>query len=324
MISAKANALCILKILEEYSDENHVLSINEIIQKMDTLYERKVDRRTVYGAIDTLIEFGYDILTYSDTGEGYCLAENVFSPAEIRLLIDAIFNCEYISARQTSDLLAKLRSFISVYERSDYNYSKVVKTEKKTPNPQIFYNIAALDKAITQKRKIAFTYCDYDYDKKLRPRRDEKDIGSPYVMTCDSGHYYVAAMTLRHPQVTYYRVDMMQDIEVLKEPIEISKRDAGLDTDKKIVYAFAGSPVAIQLHCKKQALRYVIERFGNDVLIQENEDGSFDAHFSAAPGGVKLWALQNIESAEVVSPASLRREIADIIKGSAYLKGSEY
>lgn len=323
MISAKANALCVLKILEEYSDESHVLSISEIIQKMGVLYDRKVDRRTVYGAIETLTEFGYDILTYNDTGEGYCLAENVFSPAEIRLLIDAIFNCEYISAKQTTDLLAKLRSFISVYERSDYNYSKVVKTEKKTPNPQIFYNIAALDEAITEKRKIAFTYCDYDYDKTLKPRRDEKDVGSAYVMTCDSGHYYVAAITERHPQVTYYRVDMMKDIEVLDEPVEISKRDAGLDTDKKIVYAFSGSPVAIQLHCKRPALRYVIERFGSDVRIQKNPDGTFDAHFSAAPGGVKLWALQNIENTEVVSPKSLRREIADIIKGSAYLKEDE-
>lgn len=323
MISSKANVLCVLKILEEYSDENHVISVNEIIQKMDTLYEHKVDRRTVYGAIETLIEFGYDILTYSDTREGYCLAENVFTPAEIRLLIDAIFNCEYISAKQTGDLLAKLRSFISVYERSDYNYSKVVKTEKKTPNPQIFYNIAALDQAITEKRKIAFTYCDYDYDKKLKPRRDEKDVGNPYVMTCDSGHYYVAAITQRHPQVTYYRVDMMKDIEVLHESADVSRKEAGLDTDKKIVYAFAGNPVAIQLHCRKQALRYVIERFGNDVMIQENPDGFFDAHFSAAPGGVKLWALQNIESAEVVSPKSLRKEIADIIKGSAYMKDGE-
>lgn len=319
MPDAKANALCVLKILQEYSDDRHIMPVGEIIEKFKADYDRKVDRRTIYSAVETLQEFNYDILTYSDTGEGYFLSENVFSAAEIRLLIDAIFNCEYISAKQTADLLAKLRSFLSVYERSDYSYSKVVKTEKKTPNPQIFYNIASLDEAISRKRRIAFIYCDYDYDKKLTPRRDEKDIGNPYVLTCDSGHYYLAAVTERHPQVTYYRVDMMKDIEVLDEPITMSKRDVGLDTPKKVVYAFAGNPVAIHLHCKKQALRYVIERFGNDILIKKNDDDTFDAHFSAAPGGVKLWALQNMENAEVVSPKTLREEIKEIIKGSAYL-----
>lgn len=323
MADSRANALCLLHILQEHSDEEHILSTAEIIKYFQSEYEKKVDRRTIYAAISTLKELKYNVLDYEDTGEGYYLAENVFTQEEVRLLIDAVFNCEYISSRQTEKLLEKIRGFLSEHERSKYNYSKMVKTNYKTPNLQVYYNIAALTRAISEKRKIAFTYMDYDYDKKLKPRRDEKDVGSPLTMTCDSGHYYVAAITERHKDVTYYRVDMMKDIEVLTERIAISKREAGLDTDRRVVYAFAGTPVAIQLHCKKTALRYVIERFGNDITIKKNDDGSFEAYFSAAPGGVKLWALQNLQNAEVTAPVSLRNEIADIIRGCAYLNEND-
>ena len=323
MAESKTNILCILRILQEYSDENHIITAAEISDKLQAEYGRSLDRRTVYSAVNALKEFDparYEIEGYKDNNEGYCILKNIFEPEEIRFLIDAIFSCEYIPPEQTKALLEKLRSFLSVYERKDYNYSKIVKTEYKTQNSQILENIAKLNEAISKNRKVAFTYLEYDYDKSLKPRRDEKDVGSPYVMTCDSGNYYLIAITERHPDIlVYYRIDMMADIEVLNEARPKSKRDVGLDSNRKVVYAFAGKPEASQLRCKKPALRYVIERFGNDVMIMKRPDGSFDAHFSAAPGGVQLWALQNIENVEVIKPKSVRERIKEIIKGSAYL-----
>lgn len=322
MAESKTNILCILRILQEYSDENHIITSAEIIDKLRSDFDRSLDRRTVYSAVTALKEFDpkrYEIEKYEDNNEGYRILKNIFEPEEIRFLIDAIFCCEYIPPEQTKALLEKLRSFLSVYDRKEYNYSKIVKTEYKTQNSQILDNIAKLNEAISKNRKIAFTYLEYDYDKSLKPRRDEKDVGSPYAMTCDSGNYYLIAITERHPDnPVYYRIDMMKDIDVLDEPRPKSKREVGLDSNKKVVYAFAGKPDAIQLHCKKPALRYVIERFGNDVMIVKMPDGSFDAHFMAAPGGVQLWALQNIENVEVIKPKEVRNRIKEIIKGSAY------
>ena len=101
----KSNMLCILYILEEYSDENHILRQKDIIAKMKLLYDRTVDRRTIYGAVDALEDFGYEISKYEDNGIGYYIIDRKFSQAEIKLLIDAIYSCQYISPKQTEELL---------------------------------------------------------------------------------------------------------------------------------------------------------------------------------------------------------------------------
>jgi len=73
MLTEKANAICLLEVLKEYSDAEHILPMREIIAKMQSLYGIKIDRRTVYGAVALLIELGYDISIYEDNGVGYYL-----------------------------------------------------------------------------------------------------------------------------------------------------------------------------------------------------------------------------------------------------------
>ena len=58
MLTEKANAICLLEVLKEYSDAEHILPMREIIAKMQSLYGIKIDRRTVYGAVALLIELG--------------------------------------------------------------------------------------------------------------------------------------------------------------------------------------------------------------------------------------------------------------------------
>jgi len=314
----KANVLCILSILEEYSDENNILTQKDIISKMQSIYDRKIDRRTIYSALDTLQEFGYEISRYEENKIGYFLAERKFTQAELKLLIDAIFSCQYISPKQTEELLTKLRSFLSINERKNFSYTNIVVSDKKSPNSEVFLNIEILDEAISKNKKVSFTYMDYDYDKKLKPRRTELYIANPYMMVCDSSNYYLVAITNRHADIGYYRIDMMKNIKILKDNIDVSKKDARLDTVKKVVYAFSGEPEQIHLHCDKIALRYVIERFGKDVIIQKNKDDSFEALFKAAPAGLVYWALQNLSSVEVVAPKSLRKQVMDAIKNNKY------
>mgnify|MGYP006981928883 CR=1 FL=1 len=54
MLSDRANAICILEILREYSDAEHILPMRTILHKMKSLYGTDIDRRTVYSAISLL------------------------------------------------------------------------------------------------------------------------------------------------------------------------------------------------------------------------------------------------------------------------------
>lgn len=61
MPSSKANIICLLQILWEYSDAENILSMKDIKLKMKLLYDREIDRRTVYDCLSELNQLGYEV-----------------------------------------------------------------------------------------------------------------------------------------------------------------------------------------------------------------------------------------------------------------------
>ncbi len=319
MASDRANILCILNILREYSDENHIMTSTDIIKSFEVSYGTTIDRRTVYGAIETLVELGYDISGFEENGRGYFLRERDFEPAEVRMLFDAVYSFEYISQRQTTELVSKLKLLMNVHERKALKMPITVNPNKKSLNQQVVLNIDILSDAVSECRKVAFTYMDFGYDKKLKPRRDEPYIVSPYALICENERYYLVCIYTGQTDPSLYRIDMMKDIRILDEQVELSGREAKLDTVKNITYAHAGNQEQIRLKCDRRALRYVIERFGSDtVIIKNREDDGFEAVFTASPEGILYWALQYIQYVEVLSPESLRESVIHAVKSNKY------
>ena len=46
-LTAKANTLCLLEILKDYTDSNHTLKMSEIISKMESIYLRSSGERYI-------------------------------------------------------------------------------------------------------------------------------------------------------------------------------------------------------------------------------------------------------------------------------------
>ena len=63
----------ILKILQEYSDSEHLLTQKTIVNLLDKNYCITYDRHSVRNNICALKEFGYEI---ADTGKGYYWRKN--------------------------------------------------------------------------------------------------------------------------------------------------------------------------------------------------------------------------------------------------------
>ncbi len=321
MVTDKANILCVLKILQDHTDESHILNARQIQEKLKALYGKKADRRTVYSAVDGLLSMGYDISTFEENGSGYYLRERDFDTADVRLLIDAVRGFEFISQKQTDELVKKLQNLLPEHERKRYAASNIFRSDKKTPNSQVILNIELLDEAINERKKISFSYTDYDYNKKLVPRRSEPYVASPFAMLAESEHYYLVMIKDGHTDPSFYRIDLMRDIRILDEDITISRQDAQLDSVKKVVYAHAGKPEQIRLRCDKEALRYCLERFGLDIMIIPLKDGkTFEAVFNASPEGILYWALQQLQHVEVLAPEKLRDQVIDAISSNKYSK----
>ncbi|MEE1033952.1 MAG: WYL domain-containing protein, partial [Agathobacter sp.] len=173
----------ILDILRKYTDENHRLSQNDILEILEREYQMKTERKAVKRNLMDLIEFGYDI-EYSDSlrmikgrngelEESHILSDfylnHEFTDSELRLLVDSVMFSTHIPSEQSQRLVKKLKGLSNIYFDSRVRY--IVKPPvEKTDNRQLFYNIELLDEAISKGRKVRFHYTEYRSDKKPHKR----------------------------------------------------------------------------------------------------------------------------------------------------------
>ena len=87
--SAKLRTLYIMKMLLEKTDEKYTMSaadINKVLRE----YGMSADRKTVYSDVETLREFGIDVLQTKGTNSGYYIGSRDFELPELKLLVDAV------------------------------------------------------------------------------------------------------------------------------------------------------------------------------------------------------------------------------------------
>ena len=321
MLTEKAITLCLLEVLREYSDSNHILPMSEIIGKVKNIYGLSPDRRTIYSALDTLVELGYDISFYKENGKGYYLRDRQLEPSEAHLLSDAVCTFPFISEKQTAQLLKKIHSLVSVYERKQIKNLTVIRADQKTVNKNVFYNIEILDEAIERKRKVTFDYYDYGTDKQLHKRREKKYKVNPYGMVYANEHYYLVCIMSRQENVSMYRIDRIQNIEITDIELDVHDDLNPHDIVRNAVYAYTtGEVVDVEMLIEPKVLNDVIDRFGTNIALSETEDGRIKVRIKATAMGMKYWALQYLNSAEIVYPQSLREEVISMLNNNYYLK----
>lgn len=318
MITDRANAICLLEILREYSDEQHILSMKDLISKLNAIYGLKPDRRTVYSAIALLIDLGYDISIYEDNGTGYYLRSRELEQPEVLLLMDAVYAFPFIPVRQSEELIQKLQKLLSAHQRKQYRHLTIVRQGRKTDNRQVFLNLELLDEAITEKKQVSFYYLAYGLDKKLHSRRNYAYIVNPYGLVYMNERYYLACNRSGYPETSLYRLDLIKDIEVLDSPWD--KKPEHRSEIQDAVYAFTGKPENVILHCDQGVLGDVLDKFGTAVRVSEQDEETVTVSFSAPPGGIKFWALQYLPYVEVVEPQWLRNEIIESIQCNRYIQ----
>ena len=105
----------ILQILEQYSDFDHPLKQQDIIEYLDKDYGIAIERKAVGRNLSLLKEAGYDIA--SDRRGSY-LAERTFDDSELRMLIDGVLASRHITAKHSKELIERLCSLSNKYFRS--------------------------------------------------------------------------------------------------------------------------------------------------------------------------------------------------------------
>ena len=112
----KLRLLYIWQILSEETDEDHILPAVEIEALLQRRYDITADRRSIYSDIDTLKEFGVDIVTVKGNDHGYYIAGRDFELAELKILADSVQVSNFITRKKSEELIKKLKLLTSVYQ----------------------------------------------------------------------------------------------------------------------------------------------------------------------------------------------------------------
>ena len=319
------NILYILNVLKKYSDEEHMLQINDIRNYINEIYEVDIDPRTIRRNITLLKEkLDYDIVTWNDNRKGYYLIKNPdmdFEPGEIRAIIDTFSYSSFIPKSISNEIIDKCKNMQNIYENEKLKDYQVYSDSVKTSNKEIVKNIEDISNAIYNKKKITFDYYKYELNPLLKNVNTGERLLSPYAIVYQLQEMYVVGLKEGKDTLYTYRIDRMKNIKEKMDKVsdKVTHKDLN-NFIKSTVSMFGSRGEDIEVICDMRLLDNVIDLFGERSIIRFVDKDHFRLRTNKDIEGFKRYILRNLDMVRVVSPLKLKKEIEEIVKN--YLKNA--
>lgn len=316
----KLKILYIMQALLEKSDENHVLSAADLAK----ILERQglsADRKTIYGDIDTLKEFGLDILQIKGGSRvGYYIGAREFELPELKLLVDAVQASKFITIKKSRELIDKLEKLAGIHDARRLNRDVYIYNRPKTGNETIYYNVDRIHEAISDNRQISFQYSEWTVKKELVPKKKGMYyIVSPWALTWDDENYYLIAYDEEADKMKHYRVDKMKNTaETEQERIgQETFKDFNLaDFAKKTFGMYGGKDEDVTMAAHKSLAGVMIDRFGKDVFLVPAGEEQFRLTVPVAVSPQFFGWLTGLgDKVRILGPENVKSEYQNFLKG---------
>lgn len=304
----KLKLLYIIQILEQFTDENHVISTPEIIEKLGE-HDILAERKSIYDDINQLIDFGYDIVQRKTKGSsGYYLASRQFELPELKLLVDAVQASKFITLKKSKELIHKLEQFSSKYEGKQLHRQVYVSNRIKATNERIYYNVDHIHRGIFDQVKILFRYFEWTVDKEMKFKKDGNMYEiSPWALTFYEENYYLIGYDAVNKMMKHYRVDKMMDMQLTTEKREGQSLANQFDIAKytnKTFGMFGGEEETVTIKCSNYLVGVIIDRFGKDISIRKRDEKQISIHVTVAVSGQFFgWITGLGADASIIGPA---------------------
>ncbi len=274
----KLKILYIMQLLLQKSDENHAITVSEIISYLEA-NDITAERKSIYSDIEALKLFGLDIEQARGGAWGYYVSAREFELPELKLLVDSVQSSKFITQKKTLALIKKIEGLASVYDAQLLHRQVYVSNRIKTMNESIYYNVDEIHSGIAGDCKICFKYFEYSVRKeRVFKHGGELYVVSPFALTWDDENYYMIAYDSAAAKIKHYRVDKMAEISLTEE-----KRDGGdifrnMDVasySKSLFGMFSGNEEEVSLRFENSLIGAVIDRFGKDIAAVPVDEGHF-------------------------------------------------
>jgi predicted DNA-binding transcriptional regulator YafY len=184
-------------------------------------------------------------------------------------------------------------------------------------NESIYRNVDAIGNAIENNRKIRFHYFEWSSNGEKRMRRGgEYYVVSPYFLIWDNENYYLVAFDHLSQDVRHYRVDKMQDLEIVDMPREGTDRDFDPAAYASGLFGmYHGDPETVKLRFENSLIGVVADRFGREVFLSPDGESHFivTAKVAVSPQFLS-WVFGFGPQAEILQPQSVKEQFLALLR----------
>lgn len=319
----KFKLYCLAQIMLEQTDEEHYISMPEIIEAL-AAYDITADRKSLYQDLRDLEKLGIEVEGEA-TGNRYHyhVISRFFELPELKLLVDAIQSSKFITERKSNALIKKLERLVSKYEAQKLQRQVYVSGRIKTMNESIYYTVDAIHNAISENRKIKFQYYQWNLKKEMELRHNGAWYHiSPWGLSWDDENYYLVGFDSKAGLIKHYRVDKMLHISMSEEKREGSEYFTKLDMAeyaKKSFGMYGGEEQTVKLLVDNSLAGVVIDRFGKDVMMIPTDGNRFTVSVNVRVSRQFMgWVFSLGEKVKIVGPdlviQQMREEVARLVR----------
>ena len=283
--------LAVYEILRRWTDERHPLRYAGIIEKLEEEYGLTATRKSVQAHVNLLQQEGYPV--YFQKGWYYQLE---FTSAELNLLMDSLMSSSFVSPEQRQALWRKLSDLGGKWFQPEGPVP-----EGPNVNQAFLRTIDLLHEAIAQEKQVSFHYGNYDVDKKLHPRLDERGLAklyriNPYRVLCTNGRFYLVCNVDKYDTLCHFRVDRILDIRLLKHAVKPLGKVQGIDGELDLTeyihthpYMHAGKARTFRLLVRRDKINDVLDWFGMDVTFTRATETEAEVEVVSDAESLRFW-----------------------------------
>ena len=286
----KMKLLEVRRILETETDQEHMLTANQIAMKLEKLGFSKPDRKGIYDDVNVLNYFYRPsdkrkakqacFIAKDEETFGYYMDNRPFSIADLKLMIDAIQSSKFLSEAKTMELIEALEMLCSVHQAKQLKRQVVVSNRVKNMNINIHNNVGHINAAIDADVSVCFKYFDYGVkmERVFRRKGGWYEV-SPLLLVYSDDNYYLVGCDHKDGKVRNFRVDRMAQPNGTGNPRIgkelFTKEDLGL-YQRYSFNMYNGKVEDVTMRFRNNMMNAVVDKFGKQNFAHPVDKDHFE------------------------------------------------
>lgn len=318
---SKNKVLVLFKILIKYTDEQHQISMQDILVYMES--------EGYFCSEDSILryikqlrnELGVDVISSRGRKARYFIGSRLLEKEEMKLIIDSINASNFIEKNIATKMINKLKSTMSIYESEELDRSVLGINIAKAENSKILYNVNLIQEALKKSVQISFSYMGWNKNKKLIKKSERRYTMNPWSLIWANDRYYLYGYDVKETDGVLnernYRVDKLDNILISDIPREGKSQFRSFNANTYVsrrMGMFSGKEQVITVRIPESLVGTFIDQFGKRITISEDGEDMLLVTFNAVPSVILLGWLIGLKSVEVVKPQNVKENIISLLQ----------